>query len=228
MLELLIDIPLSVVVYVGMVFGFRFLHPLHDVTPSFNPTAASPSAMPQEATLLAASKAQATPELTPLPAEPAFSETAGNDRLLGQHVPKEDVLQRHFLQFLAMVFETLYPRPQESVQRRHQLQFVGRELLDVLASASAYEALIDRYESLQHPAMLDLDLVEGSLTDAIEPPLVALTPLLELPQDSVLRRHVLHRLASEVEALFPRPTDSVLRRHYDQWLHSEWNECLNA
>ena len=121
----------------------------------------------------------------------------------------------------------MYKR-QESVQRRHQLQFVGRELLDVLASASAYEALIDRYESLQHPAMLDLDLVEGSLTDAIEPPLVALTPLLELPQDSVLRRHVLHRLASEVEALFPRPTDSVLRRHYDQWLHSEWNECLNA
>ena len=37
-----------------------------------------------------------------------------------------------------------------------------------------------------------------------------------LPEDSMLRRHFLTQLQSEIEAaLYPRPTDSVLQRHYD-------------
>ncbi|MBD9362183.1 hypothetical protein [Methylomonas fluvii] len=37
-----------------------------------------------------------------------------------------------------------------------------------------------------------------------------------LPEDSVLKRHFLTQLQSEIEAtLFPRPTDSMLQRHYD-------------
>lgn len=37
-----------------------------------------------------------------------------------------------------------------------------------------------------------------------------------VPEDSILRRHFLTQLQSEIEAtLFPRPTDSMLQRHYD-------------
>ena len=37
-----------------------------------------------------------------------------------------------------------------------------------------------------------------------------------LPEDSILKRHFLTQLQSEIEAtLFPRPTDSMLQRHYD-------------
>lgn len=39
---------------------------------------------------------------------------------------------------------------------------------------------------------------------------------LSLPEDSILKRHFLTQLQSEIEAtLFPRPTDSMLQRHYD-------------
>jgi hypothetical protein len=53
---------------------------------------------------------------------------------------------------------------------------------------------------------------------------------LKLPEDSVLRRHFLTHLKSEVEsALFPRPTDSVLRRHYDALVAAELeNRLANA
>lgn len=37
-----------------------------------------------------------------------------------------------------------------------------------------------------------------------------------LPEDSILKRHFLTQLQSEIEAtLFPRPSDSMLQRHYD-------------
>jgi hypothetical protein len=53
---------------------------------------------------------------------------------------------------------------------------------------------------------------------------------LKLPEDSMLRRHFLAHLQSEVEsALFPRPTDSVLRRHYDSLVAVELeNRLANA
>jgi hypothetical protein len=220
MLDLLIDIPLSVLLYTGVVFGFRFMHPLHDQEA---PLAASPMVELSEDVIIMTEAFE--PPLAPK-----------EDFLIGGHVPSDDVLERHFLQYLAMVFEALYPAPQESVQRRHHVQWLGHEVLKVLASESDYEDLIDRYESLQHPAMAE-DLVEElSMGTSAPLPVAHLKtieehkesqPLLHLPEDSVLRRHVIHRLVSEVESLFPRPTDSVLRRHYDQWLSAEWHECLH-
>ena len=220
MLDLLIDIPLSLLLYTGVVFGFRFMHPLHDQA---DPLAASPIAESSENVIIMT-------EAFERPFAPK------EDLLIGGHVPSDDVLERHFLQYLAMVFEALYPAPQESVQRRHHVQWLGHEVLKVLASESDYEDLIDRYESLQHSALPE-DLVEelsldtsASLPDAhlkTSEEHKEFKPLLHLPEDSVLRRHVIHRLVSEVESFFPRPTDSVLRRHYDQWLSAEWHECLH-
>ena len=43
-----------------------------------------------------------------------------------------------------------------------------------------------------------------------------------LPEDSILKRHFLTQLQSEIEAaLFPRPTDSMLQRHYDTLVAAE-------
>ena len=50
---------------------------------------------------------------------------------------------------------------------------------------------------------------------------------LKVPEDSVLRRHFLTHLQSEIEsALFPRPTDSVLQRHYDSLVTAELENRL--
>lgn len=43
-----------------------------------------------------------------------------------------------------------------------------------------------------------------------------------LPEDAVLRRHVMSLLRHEVEAgLPPRPTDSILRRHHETMVAAE-------
>jgi hypothetical protein len=50
---------------------------------------------------------------------------------------------------------------------------------------------------------------------------------LKVPEDSVLKRHFLTHLQSEIEsALFPRPTDSVLQRHYDSLVTAELENRL--
>lgn len=50
---------------------------------------------------------------------------------------------------------------------------------------------------------------------------------LKVPEDSVLRRHFLTHLQSEIEsALFARPTDSVLQRHYDSLVTAELENRL--
>jgi hypothetical protein len=54
----------------------------------------------------------------------------------------------------------------------------------------------------------------------------------KIPQDSVLRRHYLTHLRTEIESgLAPCPTDSILRRHYDHLIDTEMKkhmEELNA
>ena len=50
-----------------------------------------------------------------------------------------------------------------------------------------------------------------------------------IPEDSVLRRHYITQLRSEIELdLFPRPTDSTLQRHYDTLVAVELENRLTA
>ncbi|MGZ8224436.1 MAG: hypothetical protein ACXWTK_10280 [Methylobacter sp.] len=49
----------------------------------------------------------------------------------------------------------------------------------------------------------------------------------KIPQDSVLRRHYLTHLRTEIESgLAPCPTDSVLRRHYDHLIDTEMKKHM--
>jgi hypothetical protein len=48
-----------------------------------------------------------------------------------------------------------------------------------------------------------------------------------LPEDSVLRRHFITQLRSEIELeLFPRPTDATLQRHYDALVETKLENRL--
>lgn len=50
---------------------------------------------------------------------------------------------------------------------------------------------------------------------------------LNLPEDSILRRHYLTHLTTMIESVAsPRPTDSVLCRHYDALLAARIDQCL--
>lgn len=53
--------------------------------------------------------------------------------------------------------------------------------------------------------------------------------LVVVPEDSVLRRHYITQLRSEIEVdLFPRPTDFTLQRHYDTLVSAELESRLRA
>ena len=48
-----------------------------------------------------------------------------------------------------------------------------------------------------------------------------------VPEDSVLRRHYITQLRTEIElGLSPRPTDSTLQRHYDALVAAELENRL--
>jgi hypothetical protein len=50
-----------------------------------------------------------------------------------------------------------------------------------------------------------------------------------LPEDSVLRRHFITQLRSEIELeLFPRPTDATLQRHYDALVEAKLENRLTS
>ncbi|HWP00366.1 MAG TPA: hypothetical protein VNL74_07045 [Methylococcus sp.] len=72
-----------------------------------------------------------------------------------------------------------------------------------------------------HPVSVDETPLSSQKTPATE------TYYLNLPQDSVLRRHYLSHVRYMIESVtFPRPVDSVLRRHYEQLIAGEMDACL--
>lgn len=54
-------------------------------------------------------------------------------------------------------------------------------------------------------------------------------PTLLIPEDSMLRRHFLTHLRTEIEAeLIPRPIDSTLRHYYDASVAAEFQKRLSG
>lgn len=51
----------------------------------------------------------------------------------------------------------------------------------------------------------------------------------KVPQDSILRRHFLANLRTQIEAGYPsRPTDSILKRHFDSVIVTEMEKYMDA
>lgn len=58
-------------------------------------------------------------------------------------------------------------------------------------------------------------------------PLITTAALSHIPQESVLRRHMMTHIRYMLETVnAPRPTESVLRRHYEQLISSQLEDCV--
>ncbi|MBU2571317.1 MAG: hypothetical protein KJ725_15065 [Gammaproteobacteria bacterium] len=147
-------------------------------------------------------------------------------------IPEDSVLRRHLLsQLRAEVEATLFPRPTDCVLLRHYGQLVESEVENRLLNPEALHRfkLIDGIEIPDASApgsIIEVKLKSSPIEHAVGTPSNSDSKH-EVPEDSVLRRHWLTQLRSEIEAsLFPRPTDCVLQRHYEQLVDSELENRL--
>ncbi|WP_404360926.1 hypothetical protein [Methylotuvimicrobium sp. KM1] len=147
-------------------------------------------------------------------------------------VPEDSVLRRHLLsQLRAEVEATLFPRPTDCVLLRHYEQLVESEVENRLLNPEALQRFkfIDGIEiagTTDPASIIDVKAKSRPIEHAIGTPSKSDSKH-EIPEDSVLRRHWLTQLRSEIEAsLFPRPTDCVLQRHYEQLVESELENRL--
>ncbi|GAB4255834.1 MAG: hypothetical protein Kow0065_04200 [Methylomicrobium sp.] len=162
----------------------------------------------------------------PSPTKVVFEKTA----LAKQHavtdskytVPEDAILRRHLLNEIRSKIESsLFPRPTDCVLLRHYQQLVESELEQRLVDPEKLNAyrVIDGIEQ-GNPSTVERNIAKTTNHPAVFA--VANDDVRTLPEDSVLQRHFISQLRTEIESsLFPRPYESVLRRHYDQLIESE-------
>lgn len=149
----------------------------------------------------------------PSPSEQAGSET--RDGMSGCSpsgkvpVPEDSVLKRHYLAQKAAERRAItHPYPSDSVLRRHH------------ESRLAF-SLTQHLETLQPPDVVEPVLAVG----ACEP---ARNTGIAIPEDSVLKRHFLAHLQTEIERTLPvRPTEATLKRHHAQLVQSKLAALLS-
>ncbi len=147
-------------------------------------------------------------------------------------VPEDSVLRRHLLAQLRTEIEaSLFPPPTDCVLLRHYEQLVESEVENRLLNPEALQRFkfIDGIEiagTTDSASIIDVKAKSSPIEHAVGTPSKSDSKH-EIPEDSVLRRHWLTQLRTEIEAsLFPRPTDCVLQRHYDQLVESELENRL--
>jgi hypothetical protein len=164
-------------------------------------------------------------------------------------LPQDSMLRRHYLTHVRAMITSLSPsRPAELALSRHYDAQITADIERCLNNKMAMDQLIADYanykktlirpvtESQPNVAMA----VADEETQAIIEPSVQIETVTEssavvpqhkvskVPKDSMLRRHYLTNLYSQVAAnMSPRPTDSTLRRHYDSMLEHEVNNQLS-
>jgi hypothetical protein len=146
-----------------------------------------------------------------------------------QKIPQDSILKRHFFTTLRTQVESNYPsRPSDSILKRHFENFIATEM----------EKYIDKSIEPVVQVVTDKTAVKN-----IEPAVKSATPTVskstslpaeakvqkqKLPQDSILRRHFLSKLYSDIEySLPPPPTDSILKRHYSSLILTEMGKRLD-
>jgi hypothetical protein len=152
-------------------------------------------------------------------------------------LPQDSMLRRHYLTNLRFMIESLKPpHPTDSSLARHYDTIITAEIEQCLRDKGAVERLICNYEDhkrtlaqqLQQPKIITEPLLKAEISpeDSVSQ---HEKPKLQLPEDSMLRRHTITNLYAIVESNMPiRPTDSVLRRHYDTMIKSEVDQLLDC
>lgn len=110
------------------------------------------------------------------------------------------------------ILEPVCNRPSDSILKRHYDQLVSAENAKFNSPIN-----IDQPVSTEQPTVT---LVTNTQPAQTQPTTLDIS--VQLPQDSVLRRHALALLQAQIEAGLPAyPSDSVLKRHHAQRLASE-------
>lgn len=148
-------------------------------------------------------------------------------------VPEDCVLRRHWLtQLRAEVEASLFPRPDDCVLQRHYDQLIESELENRLVNPEAlslFKFIDGRESTLDSTATPKSGIIDKQIN---KPTSKAKNEQeqITIPEDSVLQRHYISQLRSEIEtAVYPRPTEATLQRHYDQLIeaelasHLKWN-----
>ena len=150
-------------------------------------------------------------------------------------VPEDCVMRRHLLTQLRQEIESeWFTRPTDCVLQRHYDQLIEAELENRLANPEDLSAftIIDGHEpdpnfsSRSKPGIIDSAMNKSVSPSTMGPE----SEPIQIPEDSILRRHFLSLLQNEIEtAMYPRPTEVTLQRHYNQLLeaelasHLKWN-----
>jgi len=161
-------------------------------------------------------------------------------------LPQDSMLRRHYLTHIRAMMTALSPsHPTELALSRHYDTQITTNIERCLNDKTAMEQLIADYadykKTLARPAVTESQpnvavAVANEETQAsvqIETvtensAVVSQHKVSKVPKDSMLRRHYLTNLYSQVAAnMSPRPTDATLRRHYDAMLEHEVNNQLN-
>ena len=129
-------------------------------------------------------------------------------------VPQDSTLKRLFLSNLMTEVEASFaPRPTDSMLKRHydaMLNVAFEQRLQALSES----APVKRVKSA---VVKQAAAVKQSV------------PETAIPEDSMLRRHFLTHLRSEIEAGHgSRPTDSTLKRHFDTMVNAEFEQRFEA
>lgn len=206
------------------------------VAPAPKPAEAVQARQPAPAATPVASAPKAT--VAQRPAAPAF----------GRHVPQDSVLKRHFQTHLCQMLEAVAsPRPTDSVLKRHHEHLLQSRLQACLRDKACLDKLTAEYEAcranqaaavvaapvsapvVEAPAAATAPVIAEAVPAPSQPAETApVAAAVQIPQDSILRRHFLNHLAYMLEAIAPcHPTDSVLKRHHAQWLRIQLDACLS-
>ncbi|AEF98998.1 hypothetical protein [Methylomonas methanica] len=149
--------------------------------------------------------------------------------------PEDSILHRHYEAELAAKKEALaHPYPTDSVLRRHYDTLHGLHLPEPSGAAPKTAANLAAAEKSDARKSSIIEQAVKKDTQIADLPAVTLrseygSAEIQLPQDSVLKRHFISQLQAEVQAgLSPRPTDSVLRRHYDGLVQAKLESRLRG
>lgn len=158
---------------------------------------------------------------------------------INTNLPQDSTLRRHYLTHLRAIITSINPpRPADTTLARHYDAQIAAQLEQSLSSKDAIQQLIADYENhkktpapiavVEKSQTIDAPVIkeeQAIVTPSAKPEISNKTvtrKASKIPEDSLLRRHYLTHLYSQVAAnLPPRPTDSTLRRHHDSLLENE-------
>jgi cyanate lyase len=148
-------------------------------------------------------------------------------------LPEDSVLRRHYLTQLQTDREALTnPYPTDSMLRRHYETMIRMQLDWPSAQESREQAPVPQERAVEVAAS-EPSVVQSSQPEAKAEPamrneaFVRVESKTGIPEDSILRRHFLSNLQTQIESELPdSPTDSVLKRHHDTLVCTKLAERL--